>query len=468
MYAIIDSDKEKTPFFKNQQLLRFQKVWYYRDYVDVEKKEQPDINYLAEFEKKYGINLWTLAYGERFFYKYNERYFSERELLSILEQECKLFEEVLDEIKPDFLVLSATDYHHSELLRQISFSRKIRILMLTGCRFGYRSMITEEADRFDKYAIVKETNIKPDFEELLKFREKFATIKQTSQMRKTLKLDMSRKISRFFKAFFVYGGKDYRNHFKRKGLTRSKIFLTTARNVIKRWKTKRFLKRNVSCSLENIQSEKLIYYSLQSEPEKVIIIPNPFYMDQLPLVANLAKAIPQNYKLCIKDHPTMEMKGGRSSSFYKEIMNLPNVILLPSSISQTEIIKRSSLVITIAGTASLEAAFYNIPSLVFMETLYTPFLSSVKRVTHLDDLPRLVKESLSSKVNVNELKNFIDMIENNTFIVDAKRFGASVRLRFYDIPINDEEMASFMKEFHSELDKISSEYIKKIEETKNE
>ena len=39
-----------------------------------------------------------IAYSERSFYKFNDYYkFSGDEILSILEQECRLFEKVLDE-----------------------------------------------------------------------------------------------------------------------------------------------------------------------------------------------------------------------------------------------------------------------------------------------------------------------------------------------------------------------------------
>ena len=71
LYAILDIDILQKEFFEKQKLVKFQKVWYYRDHVNLEQNKKPDINYLISFEKKYRINLWSIAYTERYFYKYN-------------------------------------------------------------------------------------------------------------------------------------------------------------------------------------------------------------------------------------------------------------------------------------------------------------------------------------------------------------------------------------------------------------
>ena len=70
-------------------------IWYYHDHVF--PKTIVDLEYLSNFEKRYGVNLWLLALNERLFYQFNYFYkFTRNEILSILEQECKLFEAILD------------------------------------------------------------------------------------------------------------------------------------------------------------------------------------------------------------------------------------------------------------------------------------------------------------------------------------------------------------------------------------
>ena len=86
-YAIIDITDKTKKFFEKQDLIKFQKVWYYFDNVS-EKEKNLDLNYLQNIEKRYKINLWELAVNERIFYRFNNFYkFTDDEILAILTQE---------------------------------------------------------------------------------------------------------------------------------------------------------------------------------------------------------------------------------------------------------------------------------------------------------------------------------------------------------------------------------------------
>ena len=57
-----------------------------------------------------------LISADSLFTKYNKSYkFSRDEILSILEQECRLFESIINEVKPDFLAIKTTDWHQNHL-----------------------------------------------------------------------------------------------------------------------------------------------------------------------------------------------------------------------------------------------------------------------------------------------------------------------------------------------------------------
>ena len=68
-FAIYDVTDRPKKFFQEQKLVNFQKIWFYHDFI--QKKTNTDLDYLKEFECKYGINLLSLAYSERIFL-YNE------------------------------------------------------------------------------------------------------------------------------------------------------------------------------------------------------------------------------------------------------------------------------------------------------------------------------------------------------------------------------------------------------------
>ena len=67
-YGIYDFPNKTRKFFEKQKLVNFQKTWYYHDQINF-KKNEIDIEYLSNFEKKYGIGLWNLAVNERLFYR---------------------------------------------------------------------------------------------------------------------------------------------------------------------------------------------------------------------------------------------------------------------------------------------------------------------------------------------------------------------------------------------------------------
>ena len=57
-------------------------------------------------------------------------------------------------------------------------------------------------------------------------------------------------------------------------------------------------------SLNNIPSdEKYVYFPLQFEPERTILISAPYYTNQLELIKNIARSIPVDYFLYVKEHP---------------------------------------------------------------------------------------------------------------------------------------------------------------------
>ena len=114
-FAIYDVTDEPKKFFQKQKLVNFQKIWFYHDFIQ-KKVVDSDLNYLKKFEADNNISLWKLASTERIFL-YNEFHkFSTEEIVSILEQECKFFENVIDEVKPDFIIMAKPNFQYSHAL----------------------------------------------------------------------------------------------------------------------------------------------------------------------------------------------------------------------------------------------------------------------------------------------------------------------------------------------------------------
>src|SRR3989344_6579593 len=149
IYAILDITDKPKHFFQKQQLIKFKKIWYFYDHI-YKTTKTPDIEFLKSIEEKYKVNLWLLASNERFFNKFNQFYkFSTDEILSILEQECKLFEKILDEIQPNFLIMGITTLHHNHLFYEICKAKGIKVLMIRQSFLAGKYIIASEIDTMD-------------------------------------------------------------------------------------------------------------------------------------------------------------------------------------------------------------------------------------------------------------------------------------------------------------------------------
>ena len=102
-----------------------------------------------------------------------------------------------------------------------------------------------------------------------------------------------------------------------------------------------------------------------------------YYTEQFSIILNIAKSLPLGYWLYVKEHPVMKIPGWRDKFYYQQIMDLPNVKMLHHTVHPKNILPKCSMVITIGGTAGFEAAFYEKPTITFVDTLYS-YLKSVE------------------------------------------------------------------------------------------
>ena len=180
LYAIYDINPKLKSEFQDQTIVDFEKVYFFWDHVS-QIHGTPDIPYLKSFEQKYSIDLWKLALDDRNLFKFNPFYkFNSNEILLITEKTCKFFESILDEIKPDFLVIRVTDFHRNYLLAELCKSKKIKLLMLMESRLGFRSSIGTEFTKIDSSWNLNSSE-KPiqNISQLQQYLEKHNRLKQT-------------------------------------------------------------------------------------------------------------------------------------------------------------------------------------------------------------------------------------------------------------------------------------------------
>lgn len=110
-------------------------------------------------------------------------------------------------------------------------------------------------------------------------------------------------------------------------------------------------------------NNKVFYLPLQYEPEMSILAYSPWYKNQLEVIRLICQSLRVGDILLIKENP--KMIGKRDSDFYRNISNFNNVRWADPKMNSRDIIRSCYKVISISGTATIEAACLGINSLIF-------------------------------------------------------------------------------------------------------
>ena len=466
LYGIIYIPNKQKTFFEKQNLVNFKKTWYIFD--NILKNHKSNMENLVKFEKNYSINLWNLAINERHFYRFNLEKFSDEQILSILEQGCTLFEKIIDEIKPDFLITKWASRHYHQLLIDLCVKKGVKVIQRGQPKIGYKMLISQDPSKIDGVINLNHVTTKNrSFEELQKFIKKFNMTKHQKEFdtKKQTKLGF---LNTGIEYIFSKNDLDdnHYDYFFGSGKWKNIRYILTSPN--KRKSRKKFL----DSLTENIPSKPFVYYPLAVDMERNLLINAPFYTNQIEIIRHIAKSLPINYTLVVKENPAQVSRDWRSLSDYKEIMEIPNVLLINPNVSYDELLKKSSLVVLIGGTTGFEAAFYGKSSITFSDMIYS-LLPSVFRVKNLEELPDLIQSALMYKPESDSLDKYLNLIEENSFDFDYLDFLNKFSNTFYredrltNVDIPESKMKEFLDKNKSILELVTNEHIKKMEWHKN-
>ena len=466
-YAIVDVPERQKLFYQKQKLVDFKKVWFFHDGISKPRKNV-DTDFLTSFEEKYNINLWLLALNERLFNEYNEFYkFSREEILSILEDECKMFEKILD-LKPKFLISYKSVFHHHEIFHQMCKASNVKPLIFSASVLANRCMITEEPNILDDKRTIKELqSTNRDFNALQKYWKKFELRKQFGNTTDTLRKSKTPKINAGLDFVFspntiIENNYGYYGHTKRKALSN---YVATR---VKKKNRNDYMDKNFLKIVDD--SIPFVYFPLHQMPERELLIASPFNTNQIETIKHIAKSLPIGYRLFVKEHPSQVTREWRDISFYEEILSIPNVQLLHYSVKSEDILKKCSLVITIHGAVGLEAAIHKKPAIIFSDFFYS-VLPSVYRLQSIEELPSAIRSSLRTEVHASDVDKFLNLLEENS--IDFDLFGFEVDYHNYffnegnllNVEIDEGKAKQFIKKHESSFDMLANEFIKKMQNT---
>jgi hypothetical protein len=150
------------------------------------------------------------------------------------------------------------------------------------------------------------------------------------------------------------------------------------------------------------KKEKFFLFPLHYQPEAATDVYAIYYCDQLNAAKNIAFSLPFPYKLCVKEHPASA--GARTTKFYEELKKIPNIVLISPHEKIVDIIKNSSGVVTLTGTAGLEAALSGKPVYVLGDVFYS-YHPMCRKVNGFEELKKKKQNDL---INVPDTTNLKD------------------------------------------------------------
>lgn len=446
-YGLIDINSKPKKFFEDQTLVKFHKTWFLHDHITKTNKE-PDLNYLSHFENTYNIELWKHAINERFFYLHNRFYkFTKHEILSILEQELKLFESILDEIQPDYFLTFVPVFHHQKLLQDLCRSKGIKVLTVYFTGVKDKMILAEDGATFD----LKNSSMGKHLDQSNRGINKENAIYDSlfSNFLSNRNTSFSNKLLALKDYMLTFDSDLINSNFMYYGRTKFKVIKDALSLELKRKRNFQFLQSNSTLSPD--LSVPFVYFPMNVVEEYNLLHYAPFYTDQIEVIRHIAKSIPIDYVVYVKEHRGAGIRGWNSISYYKKILEIPNVVMIHPNVDNNMLMENSKLVATLRGTSALKAIKYGKPLIVFGEIPFQ-ILPSVFTVNSLNDLPVLVQTALNHKVDALDYEKYEQILGDRAFECNALEYHIRRNKAFFsggilsNVPIHEKDMIKFLDE----------------------
>ena len=468
-FGIIDINSKPKKFFQNQTLVKFQKIWFFHDYIK-KTQQKPDLEYLINFEKKYKIDLWKYALNERFFYIHNRFYkFTKQEILLILEQELKLFESMLDEIKPDYFLTYDPVLHHQKLLLELCRLKGIKVLStMIAAGIQNKTIIVENGATYD----IDPNSITNNLDNVKNIENKnsdsYELIIKKNQKKRNV--NFGNKFVGLMKYLLDFKLNDEDSNFMYYGKTKFKVVKDAASLELKKNKNYRFIQK-VSKSAPNLKNP-YIYFPMSIEEEMNILHYAPYFTNQIEVIRHIAKSMPINYSLYVKEHIAAKLRGWHNSQYYKQLIDIPNVTFINPQFDHNKLLENSQLLMTIRSSSSLQAMKKCKPVIIFGEHPIE-IMPSIFPVDSIKDLPELIKKALKHQVDSLDYRKYVELLgdrlfEFNMFEYEIKHNKAFFAGKtFSNIPISNQTMVNFLNKNKQTFSNLINAHLKIISSNKS-
>jgi len=408
------------------------------------KGSVPDISLLERYEKEIGRPfIWNALVADRWIYfgkkcmydqDYRPRYNHER-MLAILQVGLKRIEKFFHELQPDFVV----SFQCTTLMEYISYllaqARDITFLNLRPTRirnFVYAGeSILEPSDRLrETYDWFMENGIEDSLKDkaISYLREVRSTHSMyegvvptsgkppTSPKLRKERLHFLNGLKRTLVGEYKYRFGEYKDD----NQVSSYIGSQVAQRVIRPWRALLMNRRfhNIYVRAAQLPNLDYAFFPLHTEPEITLSVYSKPYLNQIEAIRLFSHNLPVHMKLVVKEHPWSI--GKRPLSYYRKLLEIPNVMLADPAIKSRELVANARLVTIIAGSIGFEALVLKKPVVALGRV---PFIflpsSTIRHVVNPDSLGENIRDLLERhKHNEAALLCYIAAVMKDSVPVD--------------------------------------------------
>lgn len=395
-----------------------------------------DKTVLARLESEFGIpTIWQFVTHDRwlsmqrrgYIFKYGSTY-SREQLLAHVQIRFLMLEDLVDKFNPDVVVYAGRDVGPSSalILASVASARGVPLLVPKHTKIGsyltitntvfsqtpnieqrYRALRSGATSSSRQLAshILDEFNcggLAPSFMR----RDGPAGNQQKSSGRKALK---------------VFGAKI--GGYYRKQRSGDPLYVSWLRRRYDEAtiKLRKLRMDQASYFTSPVPSENYVFFPLHLEPELALLLYAPFYTNQLAIIQNLAQSLPHDTCLYVKEHP--RAFGRRPAAYYKEVAAIPNVRLIASSVNGRDLVKGSEGVVTITGTAGLEAMLMGKPVITLGDVYYNLVSELVWHVHAYSEVPSLIKQFRAFSSDESIVLDFLSAVLDESIDIDIQRLA---------------------------------------------
>jgi len=168
-------------------------------------------------------------------------------------------------------------------------------------------------------------------------------------------------------------------------------------------------------------NKKFVYVPLHVQPERSTSPQGDIFVDQILMLEILSASLPSDWIVYVKEHPSqwprrrLSFSSARYQGYYKKLVQIKNVYLVPIETDNYALINKSQTVATVAGTAAWEAILKSKPAIIFGYPWYRdcPVLFRVDDTGSCRNALQKIANGLT--IDQQKILNYLKCLDNVSF-----------------------------------------------------